>query len=81
MHADASRATLLKMAGYLTLNSALSTVPLLGWAADTLFRGHAMSARALQKDIERRFGAPAYRPSPMRPTGGPLRRFRPGGSI
>jgi hypothetical protein len=52
----ASGATLLRMGVYLTANSALSEVPVLGWALDTLFRGHFMAARALQKDVERRFG-------------------------
>jgi hypothetical protein len=59
IQAGASRGTLLKMAAYLGLDSATSTVPIVGWAIDTLFRGHAMSARALQKDIERRHGRPA----------------------
>jgi hypothetical protein len=59
IQAGASRGTILKMAAYVGLNSALSAVPLAGWAADTLFRGHAMAARALQKDIARRYGEPA----------------------
>lgn len=57
--ADASRATLLKMAAYLGVDSISSGVPLVGWAVDTLFTGHAFAARALQKDIERRYGRPA----------------------
>lgn len=57
--ADASRATLLKMATYLGIDSISSGVPLVGWAVDTVFTGHAFAARALQKDIERRFGRPA----------------------
>jgi hypothetical protein len=57
--AGASNFTLLKMAGYLGFNSATSAVPILGSAIDTFFRGHAMSARALQKDIERRYGRPS----------------------
>jgi hypothetical protein len=59
VHAGASRATLIRMAAYLGLDSASSAIPLVGWAADTFFRAHAMSARALQKDIERRHGRPA----------------------
>jgi hypothetical protein len=59
IQAGASRGTILKMAGYVGLNSALSALPIAGWAADTLFRGHAMAARALQKDIARRYGEPA----------------------
>ena len=59
VQAGASRATLLRMAAYLGLDSAASGVPLVGWAVDTLFTGHAFAARALQKDIERRHGRPA----------------------
>lgn len=58
---NASKATLLRMGLYLLANSAMTEVPVLGWAMDTLFRGHLMAARALQKDIVRRFGAPADR--------------------
>jgi hypothetical protein len=65
--AGASRATLLKMAGWLGLDSATSTVPIVGWAVDTLFRGHSMSAKALQKDIERRHGRPMTDVTPERP--------------
>ncbi len=54
----ASAWTLTRMVGYLAANSAMTEIPLFGWAMDTLFRGHFMAARALQKDIERRFGAP-----------------------
>lgn len=59
IQAGASRSTLLKMAAWLGLDSASSTIPIIGWTVDTLFRGHAMSAKALQKDIERRHGRPA----------------------
>lgn len=58
IQAGASRATLLRMAAYLGLDSVASGVPLVGWAIDTLFTGHAFAARALQKDIERRHGRP-----------------------
>lgn len=54
--AGASPATLVRMGLYLLLNSALTEIPVVGWAMDTLFRGHLMAARALQKDIEARFG-------------------------
>ncbi len=54
----ASRGTLLRMAGYLGLDSVASGVPIVGWAVDTLFTGHAFAARALQKDIETRHGRP-----------------------
>ena len=78
IEAGASKATLLKMAGWLGLDSATSTVPVVGWAVDTLFRGHAMSARALQKDIERRHGRPLKDVTPERPVdprfAGPLSR-------
>jgi hypothetical protein len=57
--ADAAKPTLLKMAAYLGLDSVASGVPIVGWAIDTLFTGHAFAARALQKDIERRYGRPA----------------------
>jgi hypothetical protein len=57
--AEASKPTLLKMAAYLGLDSVASGVPIVGWAIDTLFTGHAFAARALQKDVERRYGRPA----------------------
>jgi hypothetical protein len=56
--AKASAWTMVRMAIYLLANSAMTEVPLIGWALDTLFRGHFMAAGALQKDIEARFGAP-----------------------
>jgi hypothetical protein len=57
LRAKASSATVARMAAYLVLDSASSGVPILGWAFDTFFRGHAMAAGALQKDIEARHGA------------------------
>ena len=54
--AGASAYTLARMGAYLLVNSATTEVPVVGWALDTLFRGHFMAARALQKDIEKRFG-------------------------
>jgi hypothetical protein len=59
VRAEASAWTLTRMAAYMLVNSALSDIPILGWAADTLFRGQLMAANALQKDIEARFGPPA----------------------
>ncbi|MFN3573736.1 DUF4112 domain-containing protein [Phenylobacterium sp.] len=56
MRAGASAATLARMAAYLVADSASSTVPIAGWAVDTLFPGHLMAAKALQKDIEKRHG-------------------------
>jgi len=58
VQSGAARPTLIKMAAYLGLDSVASGVPLVGWAVDTLFTGHAFAARALQKDIERRHGRP-----------------------
>jgi hypothetical protein len=54
--ADASPWTLTRMAAYMILNSAMSDVPVIGWAMDTLFRGQFMAANALQKDIVARWG-------------------------
>lgn len=64
--AGASTLTLIRMGLYLVANSAMTEVPVVGWAMDTLFRGHLMAARALQKDIARRFG-PAEMPPEWRP--------------
>ena len=55
--AGAKAATVARMAAYLIADSATSEVPIIGWAIDTLFPGHLMAARALQKDIEARHGA------------------------
>lgn len=54
--AGASAATLARMATYIALDSAASVPPVIGWAIDTLFPGHLMAAKALQKDIEARHG-------------------------
>lgn len=62
---QASVATLARMCLYIAANSAMTEVPILGWAMDTLFPGHLMAARALQRDIEARFGRPAEA-SPVR---------------
>src|SRR6266481_1435401 len=76
VQAKASAWTLTRMAAYMIANSAMSDVPVVGWAMDSLFRGQLMAANALQKDIEARHGpvgagavaAPAWRtlvrPSP-----------------
>lgn len=56
--AGASAWTLGRMAGYMIVNSAMSEVPVIGWAVDTLFRAQLMAANALQKDIEARHGRP-----------------------
>lgn len=57
VQARASAWTITRMAAYMVVNSAMSDVPVVGWAMDTLFRAQAMAANALQKDIEARFGA------------------------
>lgn len=56
--AQASAWTLTRMAAYMIANSAMSNVPIIGWAMDTAFRGQAMAATALQKDIVARHGRP-----------------------
>ena len=58
IQAGASKATLARMAAYLGLDSVASGVPIIGWALDTLFTGHAFAARALQRDVEKRHGRP-----------------------
>jgi hypothetical protein len=55
--AGAKATTVARMAVYLIADSATSELPIIGWAIDTLFPGHLMAARALQKDIEARHGA------------------------
>lgn len=72
VQAGASRSTLLRMAAYLGIDSASSGVPILGWAIDTLFTGHAFAARALQRDIEKRFGRPAGAEDAFPPAADPL---------
>ncbi|HZZ68886.1 MAG TPA: DUF4112 domain-containing protein [Phenylobacterium sp.] len=58
VQAHASSWTLTRMAAYMIANSAMSDVPIVGWAMDTVFRGQAMAANALQKDIVARHGRP-----------------------
>jgi hypothetical protein len=58
IQAGAGRVTLAKMAAYLGFDTLSSGVPFAGWAVDTLFPGHAMAAKALMRDIERRHGRP-----------------------
>lgn len=59
LRGGASLMTLGRMAAYLVVDSASSTVPVAGWAVDTLFPGHLMAAKALQKDIEAKHGPSA----------------------
>lgn len=56
--AGASAPTLIRMAAYLALDSAASLPPGVGWLVDTLFPGHLMAAKALQKEIEAHHGRP-----------------------
>jgi hypothetical protein len=81
VRARASTFTLARMAAYVGFRTLVSIVPLEGWFVDALFRGHMMAARALQKDIARRFGEPPpaaiaaarRRPfAPRRPLTGPV---------
>jgi hypothetical protein len=58
VQAHAAPWTLTRMAAYMVANSTMSGVPVIGWAMDTLFRGQAMAAKALQKDIVARHGRP-----------------------
>jgi hypothetical protein len=58
IQARASGPTLARMAAYLAADNLSDTVPVLGWAVDTLFPGHLMAAKALQKDIEAKHGLP-----------------------
>lgn len=58
MAAGASMATLARMLAYVAMDTATDAVPVAGWAVDTLFPGHLMAAKALQKDIESRHGLP-----------------------
>jgi hypothetical protein len=73
--AEASAWTLTRMAGYMILNSAMSDVPVVGWAMDTLFRGQFMAATALQKDIVGRWGLADLEPqdASWRPVARPAR--------
>ncbi|MDO1558415.1 DUF4112 domain-containing protein [Brevundimonas sp. 2R-24] len=52
VRAKAAPATVLRMAAYLAADTATAVVPFLGAVVDTLFPGHLMAAKALQKDIE-----------------------------
>lgn len=70
--AGASRSTLLRMGAYLGLDSVASGVPIVGWALDTLFTGHAFAARAMQRDIEKRHGRPLDADRKPAPVGEPL---------
>jgi hypothetical protein len=59
LRARASAFTLARMLFYVAFRTVASIVPIEGWLVDVLFRGHMMAARALQKDIARRYGEPS----------------------
>jgi hypothetical protein len=59
LRARASGFTLARMSAYLALRTLVSIIPIEGWLADFLFRGHMFAANALQRDIVARFGEPA----------------------
>jgi hypothetical protein len=77
IQSGARRGTLLRMGAYLAADSVSSSVPILGWAVDTLFPGHAMAARALQRDIEKRHGPV---PAPQDDLEDRMRRAKPVGA-
>lgn len=56
--AGASAGTMARMMAYLVADNLSDTVPVAGWLVDTLFPGHLMAAKALQKDIEAKHGLP-----------------------
>ncbi len=56
--AKASAGTMARMMAYLVADNLSDTVPVAGWLVDTLFPGHLMAAKALQKDIEAKHGLP-----------------------
>lgn len=62
VRSKASPFTIARMAAYLALDAGTDTVPLVGYAVDALFPGQLLAAKALQRDIEQRFGAPADAP-------------------
>jgi len=83
LKARASWYTLARMGFYVGFRTLASIVPLEGWLVDFLFRGHMHAANALQKDLGRRFGAPAadaVRDVRRRPFA-PLRPLAPAGSL
>lgn len=58
VQAGASAGTMARMTAYLVADNVPAAVPGLGWLIDTLFPGHLMAAKALQKDIEAKHGLP-----------------------
>lgn len=64
--AGASRATLVRMGAYVGVDAITAEVPLVGAVVDALFPGHILAARALRRDIERRYGPIADEGEPKR---------------
>ncbi|MBE7220064.1 MAG: DUF4112 domain-containing protein, partial [Caulobacteraceae bacterium] len=54
--AEASPATLARMAAYVGADALTAEVPVLGAAVDALFPGHILAVKALRRDLERRWG-------------------------
>ncbi len=52
IQARASASTMARMLGYLGLDALTTEIPIAGDLIDTVFQGHGMAAKALQKDIE-----------------------------
>ena len=83
--AKATPGTLVRMIGYLGLDSATTVVgeviPFAPDVVDLLFPGHLMAAKALQKDIEQRHGPaempPGWGGKRKRARGGKLRNLTP----
>jgi hypothetical protein len=62
VRSQAAPLTIARMAAYMLIDAGTDTVPIVGWAVDALFPGQLMAAKALQRDIEQRFGAPPDAP-------------------
>jgi hypothetical protein len=62
IRSKASNGTIARMAAYMLIDAGTDTVPIVGWAVDALFPGQLLAAKALQRDIEKRFGAPPDAP-------------------
>jgi hypothetical protein len=62
VRSKASAMTVAQMTAYMLIDAGTDTVPFVGWAVDALFPGQLLAAKALQRDIEKRFGAPPDAP-------------------
>jgi hypothetical protein len=58
LKAKASPLTMARMLAYIAADTVSSDIPLIGQAFDFFFPGHLMAAKALQKDIAKRYGPP-----------------------